>query len=66
MYSCDLRLVNEVWDELKINKEKSDMFSNIGSKIKAVARVFCWVGIVLSLIVGIVMFALSNSGGLVS
>ena len=40
------------------------MFSNIGSKIKAVARVFCWVDIVLSLIVGIVMFALSNLGGI--
>ena len=37
------------------------MFDNIGSKIKALAQVFCWIGIVGSIIYGIVMLA--NSGG---
>lgn len=36
------------------------MFENIGSKIKALAKVICWAGIIISLIVGIVMLA---SGG---
>ena len=36
------------------------MFENIGSKIKALAKVICWVGIILSLIIGIIMLA---SGG---
>ena len=36
------------------------MFENIGSKIKALAKVICWVGIIISLIAGIVMLA---SGG---
>lgn len=36
------------------------MFDNIGSKIKALAKVICWAGIIISLIVGIIMLA---SGG---
>ncbi len=36
------------------------MFNNIGGKIKVLAKVLCWVGIILSVIMGIVMMA---SGG---
>lgn len=38
------------------------MFKNIGSKIKALAEVTCWAGIIISLIVGIIM--LSSGGGM--
>lgn len=31
------------------------MFSNIGNKIQSVAQVFCWIGITLSMIAGIVL-----------
>jgi len=33
------------------------MFENIGSKIKAVAKVVCWIGIIASIIIGIVLIA---------
>ena len=33
------------------------MFDNIGSKIKTVAQVVCWIGIICSVISGIVMMA---------
>lgn len=36
------------------------MFENIGSKIKTLAKVICWAGIIISVIVGIVMLV---SGG---
>ena len=39
------------------------MFENIGSKIKALAKVICWVGIILSLIIGIIMLASSGDVG---
>ena len=32
------------------------MFDNIGSKIKGLAKVLCWVGIIASIICGIMMF----------
>lgn len=31
------------------------MFDNIGSKIKTVAKVVCWIGIIASVIVGFIM-----------
>ena len=30
------------------------MFNNIGSKIKALAKVICWLGIIISVITGII------------
>ncbi len=33
------------------------MFENIGGKIKALAKVLCWVGIIASVISGIVMIS---------
>ena len=39
------------------------MFDNIGSKIKSLAKIVCWAGIIITVIVGIVMLA---SGGDVS
>ncbi len=37
------------------------MFNNIGGKIKALAKVLCWIGIVLSVITGIAVMASGNS-----
>lgn len=31
------------------------MFDNVGDKIKGVAKVFCWLGIIVSVLVGIVL-----------
>ena len=31
------------------------MFDNIGGKIKAVAKVICWIGIITSIIIGFIM-----------
>ena len=31
------------------------MFNNIGGKIKGLAKVICWLGIILSVIIGIVL-----------
>ena len=31
------------------------MFDNIGGKIKAVAKVICWIGIIASIIIGFIM-----------
>ena len=36
------------------------MFSNIGGKIKTLAKILCWVGIVLSVLSGVILMA---SGG---
>lgn len=33
------------------------MFENIGNKIKTLAKVLCWIGIIVSVIVAIVLFA---------
>lgn len=33
------------------------MFDNIGKKLMAVAKVFCWIGIIASLLLGIVVIA---------
>lgn len=42
------------------------MFDNIGSKIKGLARVITWIGIVASVIAGIAQMSMSHfSGGLV-
>ncbi len=38
----------------------SGMFANIGGKIKAVATVFCWIGIIASIIFAIVLFSQDN------
>ena len=42
------------------------MFDNIGRKIKILAMVLCWLGIVLSILVGILMMIADESTGGVS
>ena len=37
------------------------MFNNIGGKIKALAKILCWIGIVASIITGIAAIAGGNS-----
>ena len=37
------------------------MFNNIGGKIKALAKILCWIGIVLSVISGIAAIAAGSS-----
>ncbi len=39
------------------NKGETTMWSNIGHKIKTLAKVICWIGIVLSVLVGIMAIA---------
>lgn len=41
------------------------MFDNIGGKIKATAKVFCWIAIIASLIGGICMLFINAVAGLV-
>lgn len=41
------------------------MFDNIGGKIKATAKVFCWITIIASLILGILMLYGNAFGGVV-
>ena len=36
------------------------MFDNIGTKIKSLAKIVCWVGIIITVIAGIVMLASGN------
>ena len=31
------------------------MFSNIGGKIKTLAKIICWIGIILSVVTGVIM-----------
>lgn len=40
---------------LHIRKENTKMFNNIGGKIKVLAQVVCWIGIVLFVIVGLAL-----------
>ena len=42
------------------------MFDNIGSKIKTLAKVVCWIGIIGSVIAGIAMIATMGSVGVLS
>lgn len=37
------------------------MFNNIGNKLMAVAKVFCWIGIIASIILGIVLIGAGTS-----
>ena len=37
------------------------MFNNIGGKIKLLAKILCWVGIVLSVITGVAILASGNT-----
>ena len=39
------------------------MFKNIGGKIKGLATVICWIGIIISIIVGIVFFIEAGNAG---
>lgn len=40
------------------------MFDNIGGKIKTLAKVVCWIGIVLCVIIGVIMIVVgANVGG---
>ena len=38
------------------------MFHNIGNKIKKLAKIVCWIGIILSIISGITLFIAAASG----
>ena len=38
------------------------MFNNIGRKIKVTAKVFCWIGIIASVLGGVGMIAVSLTG----
>ena len=38
------------------------MFNNIGRKIKTFAKVMCWIGIIVSVVAGLVMIVSSFSG----
>lgn len=38
------------------------MFSNIGGKIKGLAKFICWLGIILSVIIGIILILGARSG----
>ena len=42
------------------------MFDNIGSKIKTLAKVVCWIGIIGSIIAGMAMIATMGSVGVLS
>ena len=42
------------------------MFDNIGSKIKTLAKVVCWIGIIGSIIAGIAMIATLGEVGVLS
>ncbi len=37
------------------------MFDHIGGKIKTLAKILCWVGIVFSVLIGIIMIAQGNN-----
>lgn len=50
--------------KLKFRRE-CQMFDNIGDKIKTVAATIAWLGIIGSIIIGIIMIAEGTSGGLV-
>ena len=39
------------------------MFNNIGAKIKTLAKILCWIGIIGSVISGIVIIAAGSKGG---
>ena len=39
------------------------MFTNIGGKIKGLAKVVCWIGIILSFIMGVIMMATQGELG---
>ena len=39
------------------------MFKNIGSKIKTLSKVVCWLGIIVSVLVGIIFIAYSAVSG---
>ena len=41
------------------------MFENIGGKIKGLAKVVCWIGIILSVITGILAIAAQGSAGFI-
>ena len=42
------------------------MFNNIGLKIKKLAKVLCWIGIIISVISGIAMMASGNGGAVLT
>ncbi len=41
------------------------MFNNIGGKIKTLAKVLCWVGIIISVLTGIAAIVSGGSGSLI-
>ena len=42
------------------------MFDNIGGKIKALAKVVCWVGIIVFCLIGLIIMAAGQSAGAIS
>ena len=48
--------------QIKVNTEYGGMFGNVGGKIKTVAKVFCWIGIVTFVIIGLVFIIQSQQG----
>ncbi len=43
------------------------MYNNIGETLKRIAEVFCWIGIIVSVVIGLASFAISSEitiGGL--
>ena len=50
----------EAYTQEKPQKSGGGMFSNVGQKIMDLATLVCWVGIVLSILAGIVMMAASE------
>ena len=42
------------------------MFENIGKKIKNLASIICWIGIIASVIIGLILFNSSVSAGLIT
>jgi len=49
-------------EEKEERPEEGNMFSNIGGKIKSVATAVCWIGIIASVLTGIVMLAQGDEG----
>ena len=39
-----------------------NMFENIGGKIKTLAKVLCWVGIILSVLIAMILFIEAKEG----
>ena len=61
----EFALLERYAQEEKAEEEESTMFSNIGTKIQGVAQFFCWAGIALSILAGVIMMAMGEELALV-